>query len=44
MYTGTGLDYLMGLSVFELREIVKEVNEFGKSEKQRIRNGYKNRW
>lgn len=37
----TGIDYFSNLSVFELREIVKEVSALGKE--QGVRNGNKNR-
>lgn len=38
---GMDLKYLMGLSLFELKEILKVVAEIGKE--QRVRNGNKNR-
>lgn len=36
------MDYFMNLSLFDLRDIMKEVAEIGKE--QRIRAGNKNRW
>lgn len=36
------MDYFMSLSIFELREIVKEVAELGKEQRVRTRN--KNSW
>lgn len=36
------MDYFMNLSLFDLREIIKEMVEVGKE--QRLRAGNKNRW
>jgi hypothetical protein len=38
----TGLDYFNGLSIFEIKETLKEVAEIGK-EQQRLRTSDKNR-
>lgn len=40
MQLRTGVDYFMNLSLFDLKEIMKEVAEIGKE--QRIRAGNKN--